>query len=147
MGWTFRKSKKLGPFRLTASPRGLSLSGGVPGARASINTRGEVRRILSIPGTGIYNTKRVGTVQREKILADLARTADAAVYQIMTSQSQEQQEIIYQAYLEDPDLCLDTVTTQIVASGTLSRGRGSDAFRDALERYMERWTAQDQIAQ
>lgn len=28
MGWSYRKSKKIGPFRITASRRGLSASGG-----------------------------------------------------------------------------------------------------------------------
>lgn len=59
---SFRKSKKFGPFRLTASTRGLSASAGVPGARASINTRGEVRRTISVPGAGIYDTKKVATL-------------------------------------------------------------------------------------
>ncbi len=56
---TFRRSRKIGPFRITASPRGLSLSGGVPGARVSVNSRGEVRRTLRIPGTGIYDVKKI----------------------------------------------------------------------------------------
>jgi len=55
----FRKSKKIGPFRITASKGGLSVSGGVPGARVSANTKGEVRRTVGIPGTGIYDTKRI----------------------------------------------------------------------------------------
>ena len=57
---TFRKSKKVGPLRVTLSPRGVSTSAGVPGFRVSTNSRGEVRRTVSIPGTGIYDTKRVG---------------------------------------------------------------------------------------
>ena len=57
---TFRKSKKVGPFRLTLSPRGVSTSAGVPGLRVSTNFRGEVRRTVSVPGTGIYDTKRLG---------------------------------------------------------------------------------------
>lgn len=55
----FRKSKKFGPFRLTATKTGLSLSGGVPGARVSMNTRGEVRRTVGLPGTGIYDVKKI----------------------------------------------------------------------------------------
>ena len=57
---TFRKSKKVGPFRVTLSPRGLSTSAGVPGLRVSTNSRGEVRRTVSVPGTGIYDTKKIG---------------------------------------------------------------------------------------
>jgi hypothetical protein len=61
---TFRKSKKVGPLRLTLSPRGLSTSGGVPGLRVSANSRGEVRRTVSVPGTGIYDTKKIGAGDR-----------------------------------------------------------------------------------
>lgn len=57
---SFRKSKKVGPFRVTASKSGLSVSGGVKGARVSVNSKGEARRTLSVPGTGIYDTKRIG---------------------------------------------------------------------------------------
>lgn len=61
----FRKSKKFGPFRLTATSRGLSVSGGVPGARISANTRGEVRRTVGIPGSGIYDVKKIKPRRRE----------------------------------------------------------------------------------
>ena len=57
---SFRKSAKFGPFRLTASKSGLSLSGGVPGARVSVNSKGEARRTLGLPGTGIYDTQKIG---------------------------------------------------------------------------------------
>jgi hypothetical protein len=56
----FRKSKSFGPFRVTASKSGFSVSGGVPGFRASRNSRGQTRRTVRIPGTGIYDTKVVG---------------------------------------------------------------------------------------
>lgn len=66
---TFRKSKKFGPFRVTLSPRGVSTSAGVPGFRVSTNSRGEVRRTVSIPGTGIYDTRKVSG-GRSKPLSD-----------------------------------------------------------------------------
>lgn len=56
----FRKSLKFGPFRVTASKSGLSVSGGVPGARVSVNTKGEVRRTVGLPGSGLYDTKKIG---------------------------------------------------------------------------------------
>lgn len=56
MAFRFRRSKKVGPFRLTATKSGLSLSAGVPGARMSVNTRGQTRRTTGIPGSGIYQT-------------------------------------------------------------------------------------------
>ena len=57
MGLRFRKSFKLGPFRLTAGKRGLSASAGVKGARVSVNTEGEIRRTISLPGTGLSDTE------------------------------------------------------------------------------------------
>src|SRR6476659_10486 len=59
MGWQFRKSKSLGPFRLSFTRRGVSLSAGGPLGRISVNSRGEVRETTRIPGTGIYKTTKV----------------------------------------------------------------------------------------
>jgi len=63
---TFRKSKKIGPFRLTLTPRGVSTSIGVRGARVSLGSDGKVRRTLSVPGTGIYDTKVIGGAGRSQ---------------------------------------------------------------------------------
>lgn len=57
--WQFRRSKKIGPFRLNLSKRGLSVSGGVPGARVSVNSRGQVHQTLGVPGTGLYKRSRL----------------------------------------------------------------------------------------
>ena len=60
----FRKSKKLfGIFRVTASTNGLSVSAGVPGARVSLNSKGDVRRTVSVPGSGWYDTKKIGNIK------------------------------------------------------------------------------------
>lgn len=40
MSWSYRRSKKLGPFRITASRRGLSASGGLGRARIGGSTTG-----------------------------------------------------------------------------------------------------------
>lgn len=53
MGWRFRRSAKFGPFRLTATGRGVGVSVGVKGARVGIGADGRVRETLSVPGTGI----------------------------------------------------------------------------------------------
>ena len=59
----FRKSTKLfGIFRLTTTGKGVSLSAGVPGARVSINNKGDVRRTVSVPGSGWYDTKKIGNI-------------------------------------------------------------------------------------
>lgn len=60
MGFGFRKSINLGGgFRLNFSKKGIGLSAGVKGFRASIGPSG-VRMRTSIPGTGIYYEERLG---------------------------------------------------------------------------------------
>ncbi len=59
MAWRFRQSRKIGPFRITATTKGLAASFGGPGARVSVNTKGQVRRTIGIPGSGLYDTALV----------------------------------------------------------------------------------------
>lgn len=56
MGWNFRKSKKVGPFRMTVSKSGVSASAGVKGFRVTKSTSGRTTKTVGIPGTGIYHT-------------------------------------------------------------------------------------------
>lgn len=53
MGFRFRKSVNIGPFRVNASKSGLGWSVGVPGARYTKMANGRTRTTASIPGTGI----------------------------------------------------------------------------------------------
>lgn len=53
MGFRYRKSVNMGPFRLNASKSGLGWSVGVPGARYTKMANGRNRVTASIPGTGI----------------------------------------------------------------------------------------------
>ena len=62
MGLRFRRSVGFGPFRLTATKRGVSGSIGVRGARVGINSKGQVRRTKGIPGSGLYDTEVIGHV-------------------------------------------------------------------------------------
>lgn len=57
----FRKSKKMGPLRVTASKSGVSYSTGVKGARITKGADGKVRGTVGIPGTGVYDTRVLGT--------------------------------------------------------------------------------------
>lgn len=60
MGLNFRKSIKILPgVKLNLSKSGVGLSTGVKGARVSLNSKGQARTTLGIPGTGIYYTKQV----------------------------------------------------------------------------------------
>jgi hypothetical protein len=57
MGWRFRRSVKLLPgVRLNVGKRSLSVSAGPRGGKVSLNTKGEVRRTVGLPGTGLSHT-------------------------------------------------------------------------------------------
>ena len=59
MSLRFRRSIKLIPgVRLNFSKSAIGLSVGVPGARVSINSKGDVYTSAGIPGTGLYNVER-----------------------------------------------------------------------------------------
>src|SRR5215475_5934800 len=57
MSIQFRKSKTSGPFRVTASKRGVSTSVGIGPIRYSLGADGKTRRTIRVPGTGIYQTE------------------------------------------------------------------------------------------
>ena len=78
MGLRFRRSAKLGPFRITATKRGLSTSFGVRGARVGINSRGQVRRTIGLPGTGIYDTEIINPSTSSHVTHHAAAPASAA---------------------------------------------------------------------
>lgn len=57
MGLGFRKSFKVAPgVRFNVSHRGVGASVGVKGLRYSVNSRGQRRTTVGIPGTGVYTT-------------------------------------------------------------------------------------------
>lgn len=60
MGLRFRKSKKIGPFRITFSKSGISASVGIKGLRITKTASGRIRTTASIPGTGISYVKESG---------------------------------------------------------------------------------------
>lgn len=62
MGFRFRKSVKVGPFRFTASKSGVSASFGGKGARVTKRADGKTQTTVSIPGTGVSYT----STSREK---------------------------------------------------------------------------------
>lgn len=57
MGWSFRKSKSFGPFRLNLSKSGVGVSTGVKGARLSFGPRGTY---VNLGKNGIYYRKKIG---------------------------------------------------------------------------------------
>jgi hypothetical protein len=53
MGWSYRKSVNLGPFRINLSKSGIGYSVGGRGFRTGVNSRGRSYNSFSIPGTGL----------------------------------------------------------------------------------------------
>lgn len=66
MGFRFRKSAKIGPFRVTASKSGLSYSVGGKGYRVTKQANGKVRKTYSIPGTGISYSETAGSTKKKQ---------------------------------------------------------------------------------
>lgn len=60
MGYRLRKTKNIGPLRLTLSKKGLGASVGVKGFRIGKTASGRTRTTASIPGTGISYTQESG---------------------------------------------------------------------------------------
>ncbi len=59
MGFYYRKSIGIGPFRLNLGKSGVGYSVGTRGFRTGLSSRGRRYTTFSIPGTGIgYRTRR-----------------------------------------------------------------------------------------
>ncbi len=76
----FRKSKKIGPFRISASKSGLGFSAGAGPMRISHGADGKTRRTFRVPGAGLYDTQVVGdkgrvAVDKRQAAADKRRAA------------------------------------------------------------------------
>lgn len=65
MGWSFRRSVKLGPFRLNFSRRGVGASVGGPLGRITLRSDGRVTQTTRIPGTGISHQQTLGKASTE----------------------------------------------------------------------------------
>lgn len=66
MGFRFRKSLNLGPFRINFSKSGVGYSFGGKGFRVTKTATGRTRTTASIPGTGISYVKETGSKGRKK---------------------------------------------------------------------------------
>ncbi len=57
MGFYYRKSIGVGPFRVNVSKSGVGYSVGGPGFRTGVSSRGKKYTTFSLPGTGLgYRT-------------------------------------------------------------------------------------------
>ena len=69
MGWSFRRSISLGPFRINFSKSGISYSFGLAGFRTGVNSKGRKYSSMSIPGTGLRYQKS-GSGKKKKAAVD-----------------------------------------------------------------------------
>ena len=53
MGFSYRKSIRLGPFRINASKAGVGWSVGTRGVRTTVTPSGRRYTTFSVPGTGL----------------------------------------------------------------------------------------------
>lgn len=57
MGFIFRRSVKMGPFRINFSKSGIGVSAGVPGFRVTQSSTGRRYTTFNVPGSGLsYRT-------------------------------------------------------------------------------------------
>lgn len=61
MGFTYRKSVHIGPFRVSVGRSGVGYSVGGKGFRTGVSSNGKRYSTFSLPGTGVgYRTERKG---------------------------------------------------------------------------------------
>ena len=60
MGWTYRKSINLGPFRVNVGKSGVGYSVGGGGFRTGVSSTGRRYNSATIPGTGLRYTSSGG---------------------------------------------------------------------------------------
>ena len=67
MGFSFKKSFNLGPFRLNLSKSGIGYSIGTKGLRFTKKANGGYRTTASIPGTGISWRKDIPNSSKQDV--------------------------------------------------------------------------------
>ena len=90
MGFSYRKSFKAGPIRVTASKSGVSYSAGVKGARVTKRANGRVQTTVSVPGTGVRYTS---TSKKPSAQPAAAAAARAARREAVEAQAAEEEAI------------------------------------------------------
>ncbi len=77
MGWYFRKSKSIGPFRVNFSNSGTSFSTGIKGARISFGPKGT---FVNVGRNGIYYRTKLGSAEKS---SNSRSTSDSSYSQIV----------------------------------------------------------------
>jgi Protein of unknown function (DUF4236) len=75
----YRKSKKVGPFRFTASTRGISTSVGYGPLRVTRRADGRYQRTARLPGTGIRDTRVIGSQRQAPASAQPEASGELSV--------------------------------------------------------------------
>lgn len=73
MGWTYRKSVGVGPFRVNISKSGIGYSVGGMGFRTGVSSRGRSYKSFTVPGTGMryYSSSKQGCLVVLALLAGI----------------------------------------------------------------------------
>jgi hypothetical protein len=74
MGWSLRRSLKLGPLKLNFSKSGVGYSVGVRGFRVGKDAKGRSYTSASIPGTGLYSRDYSGSAPRNASPGAISQT-------------------------------------------------------------------------
>ena len=84
MGWTYRKSVSLGPFRVNLSKSGIGYSLGGMGFRTGVSSRGRSYKSFSVPGTGMryYSSSKQGCLLVLALLSGIASVATVFLWRI-----------------------------------------------------------------
>jgi hypothetical protein len=86
MGWTYRKSVGVGPFRINLSKSGVGYSVGGMGFRTGVSSRGRRYKSFTIPGTGVRyysSSKQEGCLLALALLSGIASTAVVLLIRIL----------------------------------------------------------------
>ena len=106
MGFSFRKSFNLGPFRLNLSKSGIGYSIGTKGIRFTKKSNGGYRTTASIPGTGISWRKDISNISKETVKSK----EELDIYTIGVQFSKESiQKMHEQTFLQYANIILDKI--------------------------------------
>lgn len=134
MGFRVRKSFRIAPgVRMTVSPRGVSTSVGVKGARVTRGADGRVTRTLSVPGAGISHTTtlRSATGGRALPAQSQQRVASPAPSAAPGLTAPKWQKVLHKALVVKPDPEALTAVGQAHPEARLHAATYA-AFMDAL---------------
>lgn len=84
MGWSYRKSFSVGPFRVNMSKSGVGYSVGGRGFRTGVRANGRRYTTASLPGTGLRYTKTSGGRRAARPRAERPRATGCLVVLAIT---------------------------------------------------------------